>query len=222
MNPIAFLDMLKQENPIRLKDSKQLDRLLKNHPYFQIGLAVKTKYLNSTQHIDFINTSRKTAVIFPERSKLYHYLNIADSISKDSTETIIKPIINQPEIKQDLKVDTNTEVKKATPSAVPEQLSNDSDLSELEKNYLAEAINQSIQLDATKFESTDKKEETSVKENEILSFSDWLGGKTKISPRQTQNKLIADFISEDPIITQVQKIEFYSPIRLVYFGFNFI
>ena len=215
MNPTAFIEMLNNKNPDEFKDFKQLDKLLKNHPYFQIGLAVKTKYLKTKQHIDYIKTSRKTAVIFPDRSKLYQYLNLTESKIDAPEEKEIKSQISVHEINQDTESEKSN-LNSDEISLTKETLITDSDLSELEKNYLAEAINQSIQLDATGYtiadtiSSEDKLEEP---ENEILSFSDWLGGKSKITQQKFESKLIDDFISEDPIITRVQKKEFYSPIE---------
>ena len=74
MNPNVLIDILNWENPSEFKDIKQLDRVLKNHPYFQIGLAAKSRYLKAEQHIDYVKISRKTAVIFPDRAKLHQYL----------------------------------------------------------------------------------------------------------------------------------------------------
>ena len=75
MNPTVFIDILNQEDPSDFNDIKQLDRLLKKHPYFQIGLAAKSRYLKAGHHIDYVKTSRKAAVIFPDRAKLHQFLN---------------------------------------------------------------------------------------------------------------------------------------------------
>jgi len=211
MNPTAFIELLNEKDPSGFKDYKQLDRLLKEHPYFQIGLAAKSKYLKAKQHIDFIKTSRKTAIIFPNRPKLHYYLNQAVNTLTKPTEKVSEPIdgltketdlpLNQPE--------TNPKESPESPTA-PDI---NAPIPELEKNYLAEAINQSIQIEASGYttEEFKNKPETQKEEKEILTFSDWLGGKPKYADKKNQDRLIDNFISEDPIITQVSKKDFYSP-----------
>jgi len=214
MDPAVLIELLNQNNPSDFKDFKQLDRLLKNHPYFQIGLAAKSKYLKAKQHIDYIKISRKTAAIFPNRPKLHNYLNQPEKNSRDPIERENAPskellITNLPRIKQEIKPILH--IKEKT-----EILTKDAPISELEKNYLAEAINKSIQLDATGYAIEDfskVEEEPKMVDKEILSFSDWLGGTSKIGHRRFQDNLIESFISEDPIITKVKKKDFYSPIE---------
>jgi hypothetical protein len=221
MNPTAFIELLNQDDPSEFKDLKQLDRLLKNHPYFQIGLAAKSRFLKSKQHIDFIKISRRTAIIFPNRSKFHHYINKtkkrnldhpveADSVKKENT------IISEPPVKQPIEREIIVVESKTTQEDKSNTTIIDSQASELEKNYLAEAINQSIQLESAGYAIKDDKPVDDTSEevtNKILSFSDWLSGKTKIASRQIQNKLIENFINEEPVISKVQKKEFYSPIE---------
>ena len=86
----------------------------------------------------------------------------------------------------------------------------------MEKDYLVEAINQSIQLEASGYSIEDTLEiEESPKENEdeILTFSEWLTGEKKTTPDQFHVKLIDDFITENPVISPVQKKDFYSPVE---------
>lgn len=209
MNPTVFIDILNQENPSEFNDIKQLDRLLKSHPYFQLGLAAKSRYLKSEQHIDFVKTSRKTAVIFPDRAKLHQFLNqssVAQNqrVNKIETETKISNQVESID-QQNLKPDEKSESELITfPSP------------ELEKDYIVEAINQSIQLEASGYSienSLDIVESPKESEKVVLSFSEWLTGKKKITPEQIHVKLIDEFISENPVISPVQKKEFYSPIE---------
>jgi hypothetical protein len=205
MNPTAFIDILNQEDLSEFKDIKQLDRLLKNHPYFQIGLAAKSKYLRAKQHIDYVKTSRKTAVIFPDRAKLHQFLNqsvLDKTMQLDQIET------------------NHKEITKEQQEFIPNKKS-DSDLidlpsTELEKDFLAEAINQSIQLEASVYsieDTLDTVEDSKNSEDATLSFSEWLTGKKKTTPDQIHIKLIDEFISENPVISPVQKKEFYSPVE---------
>jgi len=116
MNPSVFIDILNQENPSEFNDIKQLDRLLKYHPYFQIGLAAKSKFLKAEQHIDYVKTSRRTAVIFPDRAKLYQFLNQSEfikakDIDKNETEEAVKLL---PEPDTQISTQLNREDQKDT------------------------------------------------------------------------------------------------------------
>lgn len=217
MNPNVFIDILNWENPSEFKDIKQLDRVLKNHPYFQIGLAAKSRYLKAKQHIDYVKTSRKTAVIFPDRAKLHQYLNqpTFSQIQKSNAPETSTNSISEPDTQT-----SNKEESKDQKDIIP-NIKSESNLivlpsSELEKDYLIEAINQSIQLEASGYTIEDTLEiEESPKEieDEILTFSEWLTGEKKTAPDQFHTKLIDDFITENPVISPVQKKEFYSPIE---------
>ena len=219
MNPTVFIDILNQENPSEFNDIKQLDRLLKNHPYFQIGLAAKSRYLRAEHHIDYVKTSRKTAVIFPDRAKLHQFLNQTVLDQKQPTGKTESETISNLIIESDTEVVSRSDDKDQKDAI--SDIKSDSDLiplptSELEKNYLAEAVNQSIQLEASGYsiENDLEIDETSIEsETEILSFSEWLTGKKKTTPDQIHIKLIDEFISENPVISPVQKKEFYSPVE---------
>ena len=209
MNPSVFIDILNWENPSDFNDIKQLDRLLKKHPYFQIGLAAKSRYLRAEHHIDYVKTSRKTAVIFPDRAKLHQFLNQPVLVQKQQTDIIVEEAKISSEEK-------NEDIKDIKPGG-----KSDSELialpsTELEKDYLVEAINQSIQLEASGYSIEDTLEvedESKESEDEILSFSEWLTGKKKTTPEQIHIKLIDEFITENPVISPVQKKEFYSPVE---------
>lgn len=209
MNPAVFIDILNWENPSEFNDIKQLDRLLKKHPYFQIGLAAKSRYLRAEHHIDYVKTSRKTAVIFPDRAKLHQFLNqpvLAQTQQVDKTEKEAK-ISSEKEI-GGLQLIKSDEESDSTINISPSP--------ELEKDYLVEAINQSIQLEASGYSIEDTlkvEEERKESKDEILSFSEWLTGKKKTTPEQIHVKLIDEFISENPVISPVQKKEFYSPVE---------
>ena len=211
MNPTTFIQLLNQENISEFKDFKQLDRLLRNHPYFQIGLAAKAKYLKAKQHIYFIKTSRKTAAIFPERLKLYQYINQTEI----SSVVAVKKTKRHSDHKNALKSDNETQAKSVLRKDIPQLAIKNESIPELEKNYLAEAINQSIQLEATDYTIDESKENENIKDKEVevLSFSEWLSGHAKISHLEFQNNLIDSFINEAPVITKIQKKEFYSPME---------
>lgn len=219
MNPSVFIDILNQENLSEFSDIKQLDRLLKYHPYFQIGLAAKSKYLKAEQHIDYVKTSRKTAVIFPDRAKLYQFLNQpelikAKRVGKDESEEAVNLLPDhtaQNSIHTEEHEDQNDPENKKSDS-----ITTDIPITDLEENYLVEAINQSIQLEASVYSIEDelkREEDPVVDKDEILSFSEWLTGKKNITPDRIHVNLIDEFIAENPVISPVQKKEFYSPVE---------
>jgi len=219
MNPTVLTDILNWENPSEFKNIKQLDRLLKKHPYFQIGLAAKSRYLRAEHHIDYVKTSRKTAVIFPDRAKLHQFLNQPVLTQAQQTEKAETEVSSKLIVEPDAKISSQTERKDQ--QDINPDIKSDSELdalpsTELEKDYLVEAINQSIQLEASGYsiEDTHKiEDEPKESVNEILSFSEWLTGKKKTTPDQIHINLIDEFITENPVISPVQKKEFYSPVE---------
>jgi len=203
MNSTAFIELLSQDNPADFRGSEQLDKLLSKHPYFQIGLAAKSRFLKANQHIDYLKTARKAAILFPDRSKLQDFLNKKTKSTSISKKTI------------EVENKNNEIAKKEVVTQEPVISTEDTFIKndELERNYLAEAVNYSIQQEASEIEveSTVETKQPEVEKDEVLSFSDWLYGSDNKPLKVSQSKLIDNFISEEPIISKVNKNDFYSP-----------
>ncbi len=99
-------------------------------------------------------------------------------------------------------------------------ISSDKNYASLEKEYIKEAIDQSIQIEASHYsiESIENSEEENKvdlrdkDESKILSFSEWIGGDNQLSS-SFQSDLIDQFIQEKPQINKLTDKTFYSPIE---------
>jgi len=200
----------------------QLNHVLENHPYFHLGLMEKSRILQKTNHIDSIKTIRKCAILFPERSLLHSFLHENNEIEtapfKD--EKRIEVFKAEPEDVQKtetIAVNLEKSISEDNEDVKIQEKKN------LEKNYFIEAVNQSIQIEASHYSINDliekENEEKEKLKNEedikVLSFSEWIGGnelfKEKTSP--SHNKLIDKFIQESPQISKLTDSSFYSPIE---------
>ncbi len=200
----------------------QLNHILENHPYFHLGLMEKSRILQKTNHIDSIKTIRKCAILFPDRSLLHSFLHENNEIESATLndETQIESIKAEPE--EDHKTETISVKIEASASDENEEIKIQ-EKKNLEKNYFIEAVNQSIQIEASHYsindliEKEDKEKEKLKNEEEIkiLSFSEWIGGNEVFKENSTtsHNKLIDKFIQESPQISKLTDSSFYSPIE---------
>ena len=186
-------------------ESKQLNLLLDDHPYFQLGLMEKSRRYRDENHIDSIKLARKCAILFPDRALLYSYLHeTKESDSTISTESA------------ELKTEIKQEERDPIPSIEVKEESDSTQektYSSLEKEYLREVIDQSIQLEASQYSLEEKEETKSEKltiQKRVLSFSEWIGGDEE-QPISTQSDIIDQFIQEAPQIGKASSTTFYSP-----------
>jgi hypothetical protein len=200
----------------------QLNHVLENHPYFHLGLMEKSRILQKTNHIDSLNTIRKCAILFPDRSLLHSFLHENNEIDSATLNDENEIPIFKTELEADPKTETKSiEVKefqiKDNEGIKTQEKTN------LEKNYIIEAVNQSIQIEASHYSINDiiekeAKNKEKLKNEEgikVLSFSEWIGGSevTKENSFESHNKLIDKFIQESPQISKLTDSSFYSPIE---------
>lgn len=206
----------------------QLDDILTDHPYFQLGLMEKSRQLQKINHIDSLKTLRKCAILFPSRSLLYSFLHENNPEEKEDLKNVITKVDEVQEEEEISPIASNQ--SENTFSELPsievkeeKAIEKDSKHISLEKEYLIEAVNQSIQIEAAKYslEESLKKEDPPLKKEitedplKVLSFSEWIGAKddTKEFHVESQNKLIEKFIQESPQISKLTDTSFYSPIE---------
>ncbi len=196
-------------------ESDQLNNLLNDHPYFQLGLMEKSRRYREEKHIDSIKLARKCAILFPDRTLLYSYLNenektIVDSVvAEDNIEDQVKV-----ESKKDTIAEAKIEIKQTTEHS-------GKTYSSLEKEYLKEVIDKSIQIEASHFSELDIKDSSNddvvvVEDkisNRVLSFSEWIGGKKLEHSISFKSDLIDQFIQESPQISKLSSSTFYSSIE---------
>jgi hypothetical protein len=206
----------------------QLENVLTDHPYFQLGLMEKSRRLQKINHIDSLKTLRKCAILFPSRSLLYSFLHENNVEENEEDKNIVKEILEVPKSEDSVSIATppidNTFLKDPSFEVKEEKIvQRDSKHPALEKDYLIEAVNQSIQIEASNYSLEESlKEDSSALKKEIkedplkvLSFSEWIGAKaiSKEFPIESQNKLIDKFIQESPQISKLTDTSFYSPIE---------
>lgn len=208
--------------------NKELDSILKSHPYFQLGLVEKSKRLRKENHIDAIKIARKCAILFPDRSLLYRLIHDAEKESKEIESA-------QAGESEENKLAFVTEEKAEVPGIIVKESDDSENLQEaeikdptLEKGYIAEAINQSIQIEIGSYQIEEEILDESEAEKEsleklrikrendkILSFSEWIKNEDKValSTHTFNNVLIDKFIQENPQVSKIQDKTFYSPLE---------
>lgn len=201
---------------------EQLDLILNKHPYFQLGLLEKSKRLRRENHIDSLRTTRKCAILHPDRALLYQSLQVKDEQVEEQQDK--NQVEHQAELKKQGNQRETTEKEihleaTANPKEKEESRSRVESDDELKQNILAEAINQSIQLEAEYYDinSLVKKEDKSSHPStskKVLSFSDWISGSESVNADHLDKNLLIDkFIQENPQINRLSDQAFYSPIE---------
>ena len=130
----------------------QLNHILENHPYFQLGLMEKSKRLHMDRHIDSLKTARKCAILFPERALLYAFIHENDESSKEKSLVIDNiPKIEEHVESEELEAENIVEKPEAIiqNEALGWNKEEEGFSKSLEKEYLIEAVNQSIQIEAS-------------------------------------------------------------------------
>lgn len=208
-------------NALNISNS-QLDSILDKHPYFQLGLMEKSRLLKQENHIDSLKVTRKCAILFPDRSLLYNYLNEKDNIGEPSKQMEAEEVeieelkIERPVVELDV-ITIEKEEKREDNSTIKieKEIAIDD---ELEKEFLIEAINQSIQKDASLYileDSINKEVEirNEPEQNKVLSFAEWIDDSTSPDESLGKIELIDKFIQENPQIKRLNDQSFYSPIE---------
>jgi hypothetical protein len=216
----------------------KLDLILEKHPYFQLGMMEKTKRLRLENHIDSIKNTRKCAIALPDRSLLFQYFQDkkeadkvhqakeAIEVAAEEVEAAIEELITDDVLKEERVSEAIPEESAAVIESPLKIIPKEDEILEekedveigLSKDYLAEAINQSIQVEASYYDLNELVEEKGLKaereENPgILSFSDWLSGESDKDVKRDKDALIDKFIQENPQISRLNTQSFYSPIE---------
>lgn len=209
---------------------QQLELVLEKHPYFQLGLIAKSKRLRSENHIDSLKSIRKCAISFPDRALLHRYLHEAEEAERknnDLAEETQEELSNKEDEKQSnlthLEASTIEEIPTSEINVEPQNEKEENEIfrsegERLEKEYLIEAVNQSIQLEAQQYDINKLPIETPAikddnEKDSILSFTEWIEGEKSVKPFASENKLIDKFILENPQISRLSEQTFYSPIE---------
>jgi hypothetical protein len=215
--------------------NQKLELVLEKHPYFQLGLIAKSKRLRKENHIDSLKTIRKCAISFPDRSLLHRYLHendesINEKAKSEEEISSAHPAEESTILTNESPIDTHPTQDQAPEVVILDSKDEDEKHSEikehkkseeeeaLNKEYLIEAVNQSIQLEAQHYNINDlpiqAESNSDDSENKgILSFTEWIEGEKRSSTLTSKNELIDKFIQENPQISRLSEQTFYSPIE---------
>ena len=203
-----FIQYIGHTDQISSISEEELTPIIKEFPYCQTGQLMYAIQLNSNNSILFEEQLKKAASICPDRIKLFEHIqqNTRPEIPQE------KVFLDDLEKKEEVLVDN-----KFVPAEGKDELAL------LEKEYLSQAINSSILLEANQVVEEEVKEEQEVNlfdEDATHSFSSWLkhyNGDDPITQKENKKErnqdIINRFIQEDPRI-EPKKTEFYSPVNM--------
>lgn len=208
-----FIQYVGGEEAIVSASDKDILSLIDEFPYCQTSRLLYAINLNANSSIQFEEQLKKTAAYCSDREKLFEHIYSLDQIAQEESVVSAKEI-------------TVVETAAVENNVVDEK---DDELAILEKEYLTQAINNSIILETEEEakQLIEKEKQEEVEEVNLFdtsvehSFSDWLkhfGGDSEVSQPAKSKKerdidLINKFIQEDPRIEPLQN-EFFSPSNL--------
>ncbi|HKC66656.1 MAG TPA: hypothetical protein VKG26_00360 [Bacteroidia bacterium] len=188
-----FIDLI--DNPGKLSEThiSSIEKILSDYPFFQSAHLLYAKALQNSQHINYHNALKKTAVIAGNRAVLYRLINQPASrpttpVIEDKTEV---SIATKEEIKQKIKPEIKQEiVQEVVPEITAEE--------KAEKQAVTASINYVYTLVNTKEKEPiiDKELEKPV-ENEVKP--------------QTLDEIVLNPVVEAYIETEILKINEKEP-----------
>lgn len=199
-----------QESIVSASD-KEILSLIEEFPYCQTSRLLYVINLNANNSILFEDQLKKAAAYCSDREKLFEHIYSIDKVQ-----------VEEEEVKEE--ADKNQEIKELEQD---QPVENEDELVILEKEYLTQAISNSILLEADeeakniKIDTDDEDVVDLFDSSEPHSFTDWLKHYRENSETEKPTKsnkeinadLINKFIQEDPRI-EPNKTEFFSPNTL--------
>jgi len=121
MDTNALISYSKQPSLLVNASIAELEQLIQTYPYFTIGHLLLTKKMQQTQHLLLKKAIKKSAVITPNRKKVYELLyqkEIQDTILESQTQkvahTIVPPTEKVEEVEEPSSFKTAVEVSSST------------------------------------------------------------------------------------------------------------
>jgi len=195
MNTTNLISFSEQPNLLADVSITDLEKLVETYPYFTIGHLLLTKKMQQTQHLMLKKAIKKTAVVTPNRKKVYEFLyqkEIQESIVDSQKEEVVEITESSTELAEtieerssfDQAVEIPSSTKKESTFEQPINLkdlgkTDSSEMDLLEQQIIGQTIEhvltQEIELNYD-LASTPKKE--APKKTKPISskqkFSDWL------------------------------------------------
>lgn len=210
-----------------------IKQLSSNYPYCASLQLLYTLKLHLDKDIDYEKQLKKTATISNDRNQLYLQLQDLNETGEVKNTECTDELALTEKNPTPSKSEIVTTIKHGTTTVKENQKTED----ELEKNYLAAAINSSILLETDenieeidKIKETEKNKTTDEDELTVIksfntksnhTFSEWLNFFSDSSGNNTTTQkaiskkadLIDTFIQEDPTL-KPKKTAFYSPVNM--------
>lgn len=228
-----FIQYLSRPEDLNGSSMPELEKLVQEYPYFQLGRMLYLKNLHNENSIAYEKNLHITSAYAPNGKVLY---NLIKKKSADKSEVRSQKLeVEQPKeilpklepiaILQEMTMST----EKHTPNTLPAKKEDDWDL--LEKEMLREAYRTSMTIDLLEEEKEVKNEKSKVKSEQpaktesaqlgTYSFGDWMkvvSGKSPESAKEEKNiqrkaksSIVDNFILEQTAkSTPKPKAEFYS------------
>src|ERR1035437_2492803 len=77
-----FIELVKTPSQTSEEHIPSIEKILSDYPYFQTAHLLYAKALHSSNHINYRNTLKKTAVIAGNRTVLYRLIHLPNEIAK--------------------------------------------------------------------------------------------------------------------------------------------
>src|ERR1700751_4354383 len=90
-----FIELVKTPSQMTEEHIPSIEKILNDYPYFQTAHLLYAKALHSSNHINYRNTLKKTAVIAGSRTVLYRLMQLPEMQIKvaETKQEEIKPIV---------------------------------------------------------------------------------------------------------------------------------
>ena len=217
MNKQQIIEYINHPELLGESNFSDLKTLSEKYPYSGILQTLYAKALHNDDSIFFEEQLKKTAIVNSNRKKLYKVIH-----QPKLQKTIDK-------IEVDIQLEKNEGVHSTPelePPVKPKESTTESstELDELEKNILTEAINSSMHLDVsdiippieeltTASDEKPNEESTNSVEESKSNFTDWFSsGNSNFKKRKDISGLVEGFLEADD--SQSEKKEFFSPTNL--------
>jgi hypothetical protein len=92
-----FIELVKTPSQTGEEHIPSIEKILSDYPYFQTAHLLYAKALHSTNHINYRNTLKKTAVIAGNRTVLYRLIQLPHEVSKNAIvkQEEVKPVVTE-------------------------------------------------------------------------------------------------------------------------------
>lgn len=86
MQKEEFFDIVNHKTALSVENTKELEKIAGEFPYFQVAQIVYLKNLKETSNPEFGTVLKKVAVSVPDRKRLYRFLNARHELVADKRE----------------------------------------------------------------------------------------------------------------------------------------